>query len=91
MPGQTSFLLSGKETLNDTVGICYKNAEHEDEVNDQQQPDDDVQAPNPTRSSMKSFKMQPTELEPYRKKARMTIFTYSMDPSSRMQTLLTSS
>ena len=65
-------ILSGKETLHNTVSICYQNAEHEEEVNDQQLPDDDVQAPNPTSSSMRSFKMQATELESYRKKARMT-------------------
>jgi len=78
--------LSGKGTLHDTVGICYQNLTEDDLGNDRQTeiPKDAQPTVTPAKSkvSLRSFKMEKQQLEPYRKKPKRSSFVYEVKETS---------
>ena len=70
--------LSGSDSLHDTVGICYQNKPQELVPSSS----NDVNAPeaHPTsvwKKSKRTFTLKECNIEPYRKKPKITVFTFA--------------
>ena len=84
--------LSGKGTLHDTVGICYQNISKDVHPDTQQAPGPELTTPvtdSQQKWSLRTFKMDQQQLEPYRKKPKRNSFVYEIKDKPDPPHLLT--
>ena len=69
---------SGKETLHDTVGICYQNISQEINEESQDNSCENIQVPAWRSRRKMSFESNSKDTEPYRKKPKIKSFEYDI-------------
>ena len=66
--------LSGSDSLHDTVGICYQNIS--EALGDVPVPEENINSP-PWKKSRRTLYLKEKNIEPYRKKPRISVFTFA--------------